>query len=157
MSYPKFFRKVVKGGVFGVYINSRGNEDEFALKGDPNIVDKEDITLEITDEESEKYFQRQNKGMLVKGYLVEVTDGEIELDETNSVSDGFLKDLLKEPNNKVKKRALEFTSSIPVNRLLVFAEEQDKPIKLIEFIRNRLGELRKEEFGIESLDTVVRN
>jgi len=140
--YPRIFKKAIKGSVGGVFINSRGALDEFLLKGDPQTKDIEQISIEIHDAEAEKYFIKHNKPAIVNGYLVEITEGyEMTLDETNAVSDGYLKDLLKQPFMKMRKRVGEFTSPVPVDRLLAFALEDNKPFKTIEFLKETSNKL----------------
>ncbi len=137
--YPRVFKKAIKGSVGGRFINTRGEYDEFLLSGDPAIAEIEKITVEIHDAEAEKYFLKQNKTAIVNGYLVEISEGyEMILDETNAVSDGYLKDLLKQPFMKMKKRVEEFTSPVPVGRLLTFARAENKPVKTIEFLDGAL-------------------
>ena len=138
--YPRIFKKAIKGAVGGTFINSRREVEEFLLKGDPNTKDIEQITVEIYDGEAEKYFIKHNKNAVVNGYLVEITEGyEMTLDEINAVSDGYLKDLLKQPFMKMKKRVEEFTSPVPVDRLIAFALEADKPFKTVEFLKASLN------------------
>lgn len=140
--YPKIFKKAIKGSVGGRFINSRGDLDEFLLKGDPQTKDIEQISVEIHDAEAEKYFIKNNKPAIVNGYLIEITEGyEMTLDETNAVSDGYLRDLLKQPFMKMKKRVEEFTSLVPVDRLLAFALGENKPIKTIEFLKASISKL----------------
>lgn len=141
--YPRIFKKAIKGSVGGMFINSRGEVEEFLLKGDPQTKNIEQITVEVPDAEAEKYFIKHNKPAIVNGYLVEITDGyEMTLDEVNAVSDGVLKDLLRTPYAKMKKRVDEFTSPVPVDRLLTFALEANKPFKTIEFLRASLDKFK---------------
>lgn len=134
--YPRIFKKAIKGSVGGVFINVRGMVEEFLLKGDPQTKDIEQVSLEIHDAEAEKYFIKHNKPAIVNGYLIEITEGyEMVLDEVNAVSDGYLKDLLKQPFMKMKKRVEKFTSSVPIDRLLIFALEDNKPFKTVEFLK----------------------
>ncbi len=138
--YPKVFKKQIRGRVGGRYINSRGFEDEFLLVGDPDTADIEKITVEVTDVESEKYFIKNNKVAIVQGYLVEITEGyEMTLDVINAVSDGDLKEILKQPFGKMKKRVLEFTSPVPIDRLLTFARAENKPVKTVQFLEEALS------------------
>jgi len=141
-TYPRVFKKAVKCAVGGKILTKRGDayiEEEFLLKGDPVSSPIEKITVEIADEETEKFFLKHNKNAIVNGYLLEITEGyEMELDEVNAVTDGFLKDLLKEPYAKMKSRVDKFTSPVPVSRILKFAIEADKPYKTIEFLKNTL-------------------
>ena len=149
--YPRVFKKAIKGSVGGRFINSRGELDEFLLKGDPQTMDIEQISVEVHDAEAEKYFIKHNKSAIVNGYLVEITDGyEMTLDEVNAVGDGFLKDLLRQPYMKMKKRVEEFTSPVPVDRLLAFALEENKPFKTIEFLKASLSKF-SERGGIPNV------
>ncbi len=154
--YPRVFKKAIKGSVGGRYINSRGEYEEFLLQGDPNTPDVEKVTLEIYNQEAEKYFIKNNKAAIVKGYLVEITEGyEMTLDEINAVSDGFLKDLLKQPYMKMKKRVEAFTSPVPVERLLAIAKAENKPIKTVEFLQATLIKFNDKPLpNIAQLDNV---
>jgi hypothetical protein len=140
--YPKYYRKAIKGSVGGRILDKKGNEAEFLLKGDPydENTDLDNLTVEIIDADSEKYFRKANKPAIVNGYLIQVSDYELTLDEVNAVSDGYLKDLLKESFTKMKKRVEEFTSPVPVNRLLVFAKADNKPVKTISYLEEKLKE-----------------
>jgi len=141
--FPKIYRKAIKGAVGGRMLTDRGKEEEFLLVGDPAKADPTRITVEVPNAECEKFFIRNNKPALVNGYLIEITDGgEVSFDETNAVSDGYLKDLLKLPYTKMKKRVEEFTSPVPVNRLLTFALEDNKPFKTVEFLKVSLAKLQ---------------
>jgi hypothetical protein len=143
--YPRIFKKAVKCTVGGKILTKRGStyvEDEFLLKGDPAAAPIEKITIELPDAETEKYFIKHNKEAIGRGYLIEITEGyELKLDEVNAVSDGFLKDLLKEPYAKLKSRVEQFTSPVPVNRLLEFALADNKPYKTIEYLKAALARL----------------
>jgi hypothetical protein len=140
VKYPRIFKKAIKGAVGGVLLNNRGNEEEFILKGDPATTDLDKITVEIPSEEAYKYFVKNNKSTVVNGFLIEITEGyELSLDEINAVTDGFLKDLLKQSFPAMKKRVEAFTSSVPVARLLHFAEDANKPYKTVEFLKEALA------------------
>ena len=142
--YPRIFKKAIKGAVGGTFINTRGDVAEFLLKGDPNTKDIEQIVVEVPDEVAEKYFIKNNKTAILNGYLVEISEGyEMSLDEVNAVSDGMLKDLLKQPYMRMKKRVEEFTSPVPVDRLLAFALEANKPFKTIEFLKASLNKFNE--------------
>ena len=143
-TYPRIFKKAIKGTVGGTFINARGNVEEFLLIGDPNTKNIEQIVVEVHDEEAEKFFIKNNKPAIVNGYLVEITEGyEMTLDEVNAVSDGYLKDLLKQPFMKMKKRVGEFTSPVPVDRLVTFALSENKPFKTVEFLKASLNKFNE--------------
>lgn len=141
--FPKFWKKAIKGCVGGRVLNKRGDEDEFLLKGDPNDpkADTDSMVVEIFDEEAEKYFKRTNKATIVNGYLIEIGEHTMELDEINAVSDGFLRDLLKKPLSKMRPRVDKFTSPVPVSRLLELAQSENKPIKTIDYLKEVITKL----------------
>jgi hypothetical protein len=153
-TFPKFWKKAIKGNVGGRTLNKKGGETEFVLKGDPSdpSADKDNLTVEIFDADAEKYFKRYNKSAIRNGYIIAIGDHVIELDESNAVGDGYLKDLLKQPFTKMKKRVDEFTSSIPVHRLLEFAETDNKPIKTVNYLRDVIKKL--EGSGTKIPDTI---
>ena len=141
--YPKFWRKAIKGSVGGRMLNKKGDPEEFLLKGDPSdpSSNADDMTVEILDVDAEKYFKKRNKAAIVQGYLVEISDHTISLDETNAVSDGYLKDLLKKPLSRMKTRVSKFTSPVPVIRLLELAQQENKPIRTIEYLKGVITQL----------------
>lgn len=141
--YPKYFRKAIRGTVAGRVLNKKGDKEEFILIGNPqDEANQEDITVKIFDADAEEYFKKANKNSIIKGYLIEIGDYEMTLDEVNSVSDGFLKDLLKQHTATMKKRVNEFTSPIPVHRILEMAKEENKPVKTVQFLENVLSTLQ---------------
>lgn len=154
--YPKFWKKAIKGSVGGRVLNKKGDEIEFLLKGDPNDPEN-DAAVEIFDEDGEKHFKRANKSAIKNGYLLEISDNPVLLDSTNAVSDGYLKDLLKQPFFKMKKEVANFTSQVPVARLLEIAMEENRPVKTIEFLQETLDGLQKstEPMGGASIDNVT--
>jgi len=141
--YPKFWKKAIKGSVGGRMINNRGEYEEFLLKGDPSDpkADVDAMIVEVFDEESEKYFKKTNKATVVNGYLVEIGEHNIFLDEINAVTDGYLRDLLKKPLSKMKPRVEKFTSPVPVSRLLEFAQEENKPVRTVEYLKSVIANL----------------
>lgn len=154
MSYPKFWKKAIRGAVGGRMINKRGDEDEFLLKGDPTNpdADVDAMVVEIFDEDAEKYFKKTNKSTIVNGYLIEIGDHSISLDEINAVSDGYLKDLLKRPPSKMRPRVDKFTSPIPVQRLLELAEAENKPVKTIEYLKDTISKLESPQTSFKKAD-----
>jgi hypothetical protein len=144
MEYPKVYKKAIKGVVGGRILIKRGDayvEEEFLLVGDPATTDIDKITLEVTDEVSEKHFVRNNKATLTNGYLIETSNPGLAVDMTNAVSDGYLHDLLKEPFTQLKVKLNQFTSPVPVQRLLTIANTENKPIKTIELIKQTIVRL----------------
>ena len=153
--FPKYFRKAIKGSVGGRVLNKKGDETEFLLKGDPTDekTDLDNLTLEILDEDALKHFKRTNKPAIINGYLIQVDSYEMHVDEINAVSDGYLKDLLKESPTKMKKRVEEFTSPVPVNRLLGLAKAANKPVKTVKYLEDRLKDF---DTSIKLPDRIIR-
>lgn len=142
-TYPKFWRKAIKGSVGGRVLNKKGDIEDFLLKGDPTDADADvdALTLEILDEDAEKYFRKNNKSAIVQGYLIKISEHVLTLDETNAVSDGYLKELLKKPLSKMRVRVDNFTSPVPVYRLLEFAQDENKQVNTIEYLRSVIMKL----------------
>jgi hypothetical protein len=152
-NYPKYWKKAIRGSVGGRLLNKKGDPEEFLLKGDPNNPES-DVTVELLDEDAEKFFKKSNKTAIVQGYLIEIAEDTLSLDETNAVSDGYLKDLLKEPFKKVKARVDKFTSAVPVIRLLEFAEQENKPINTIDYLRGVIKKLEETAKPVNKIDSV---
>jgi len=139
--FPKTYKKAIKGTVGGRYINSRDELSEFLLRGDPTDPKNfDDVVVEVTTAEADKYFKKENKSALLHGYIIEVSEGvELNLDKSNAVTDGELKDILKQPFTKMKNRVSLFTSSVPVERLLDLSKKENAPIKTVEYISSVLA------------------
>lgn len=154
MEYPKFWRKAIKGSVGGRILNKRGDPEEFLLKGDPSSpnADVDAMVIELANEDAEKYFKKSNKSAIVQGYLIEVSEHTLSLDETNAVSDGYLRDLLKKPLSKMSPRVDKFTSPIPVIRLLEVAQQENKPIKTIEYLKSVISKLEGTPISVTKAD-----
>lgn len=153
-NYPKFWKKAIKGSVGGRMLNKRGDQEEFLLKGDPtdSDADVDSMVVELFDDEGEKYFKKRNKSAVVLGYLIEIGEHTLELDEINAVTDGYLKDLLKKPLSRMRTGVDRFTSPIPVNRLLGFAKEENKPIRTIEYLKSTLEKLETPSTNVKRAD-----
>lgn len=151
-NYPKYYRKAIKGVVGGRMLGRKGEEFEFLLPaGDPKTMDEDSITITINSKEEEDYLKKYNKPTIVKGILIEVSEYEMKLDSINAVSDGELKDILKLPFRQMQKKVLEFTSQVPVSRLLELAKSENKQIKTIQFIEQSLTELMDKPANITSI------
>jgi hypothetical protein len=140
--YPKFFKKAIKGKVGGVLLNSRNEKEEFLLYGDPNS-GADSTMIEIPNKEAEKFFLKYNSKTVENGYLIAISDYSINVDTTNSISDGDLLDILKMSPLKLKTKLKDFTSIVPIKRILTFAKAGNKPVKTIGIIEERLKELDK--------------
>jgi len=137
------YKKAIKGKVSGVTIDRRGETVEFLLVGNPSNPndDVDEMVVELFSQEDEKWFKRRNKAALSEGYLIKI-EGEIpDIDTVNAVSDGELKDLLRGSYKTMEKKVNEFTSSIPIRRLLEFAVEANKPVKTIQFLTEKISAL----------------
>jgi hypothetical protein len=138
--YPKFFKKAIKGKVGGRFLNKKGDIEDFLLQGDPSST-IDTIFIEIYDEEAEKFFIKHNGKTITNGYLIAVSDYSLSIDSTNSASDNSLIDILRLSVPKLKIKLSEFTSRVPVQRILDLAKSSNKPVKTITLIESRLKEL----------------
>jgi hypothetical protein len=140
----KTYKKAIRGKVAGRTINRKGDDAEFILVGDPrNPEDDPDLmVIEVYTEDDDVLFRRYNKVAIDRGYLIEEAH-DFSYDSVNSVSDGQLKDMLKESKNLVslRKKVEKFTSDVPVRRLLEFAMEEDRTVKTIEYLKDKIIEL----------------
>jgi hypothetical protein len=145
MAYPKFYKKAIRGNVSGRWLNPRGNEDEYLLKGDPSNP-KDDIELqriEILNAEAEKYFVRYNKEALIRGYLIPEGEPFEDASSVNAISDAEILEILKLTTPKLKARMELLTSPIPIQRLLDAAKDNNKPYKVVETIQKKLDEIKE--------------
>lgn len=122
-----------------------GNFQIVHLKGDPNSADRDDVTVTLWTDMEHEYFRRANKVLLQRGYLAPYTQETIKQISVNEVTDEELLDALNKKFFAVAALLNKFTSPLPVQRLLKLAEDNNKPVRTIEVIKERLSELQKGE------------
>jgi hypothetical protein len=142
--YIKTIRAKVGVVVFNYY--TMKPEDRI-LKGDTldPKANKEEMTVKIYDEKSHSYFLKINKHLIEEGILVPYTDelGKVHL--LNAITDEEIDDILEQPYFTLMNRIKEFTSTIPVERILRRAIELNKGVKTIDNIKQRLAEMQEKE------------
>jgi hypothetical protein len=117
---------------------------EVVLKGDPSEVSPDDITFKVWTVAEDVYFQRNNKINLEEGYLVPVSVGAIpQVDTTNQISDAEIESILSQPYFALKNKLAEFTSSVPVRRFLLKAEQMNRPVGTVRHIQSVLSEMEQ--------------
>lgn len=122
-----------------------GRPTDIILKGDPADpeVDEEDIIIELWTDFEHEYFRRANKLQLDRGYIAPFTKEIKEEISVNEITDEELRDVLGKPYFAWKNQLDEFTSPIPVKRMLKIAEEMNRPIKTINTIKERLSNMQR--------------
>lgn len=95
-------------------------------------------------EEDLRDFKVANKYGLKQGLVIQVDEDNLDWDLNNALTDEQANELLK--NYPKLKSTLQVIDSAPiVQKLLQFAEEQDKPKKTVSLIRARLDEVSEVE------------
>lgn len=89
-------------------------------------------------------FKRANRKSIADGMIIETKEPNWDAASPNSLEDEKATELVK--NIFALKKALaEFTSEVPVRKLLEAAEEQKRPSATIKAIKNRLVEITGDE------------
>ena len=100
------------------------------------------MTVEVFDAKAEKFFLRYNKAAIELGYIVPTEKYTQDVGTINIITDVEINEILTFPFGKFKKRLEEFTSPIPVHRLLDAAKEANKPYNTIKFIEQQAEKLK---------------
>jgi len=139
------YKKDIVGQVSVKYFDSlEGTFKERMLVGLPNDNKNENNFIELWSEAELIYFKRENKFHLENGYLVEFDvprDRGIE-QTVNNLSATELRDLVNAPFLKLKKTVEQMTSEAAVMRTLAMADEEERPAKTMEFLKERLSKIQ---------------
>lgn len=124
-----------------------GKPTDLVLKGDPANpeTDKEDIIIKCWTDYENEYFRRVNKDLLERGLIAPYTEKVKKEISVNEITEEELRDLLQQPYFAWKTKLDEFTSPIPVKRMLRIAEELNRPIKTINTIKEKLSGLQQSD------------
>jgi len=151
----KVYKKAVRGKVAVNFINPYGKEETKILYGDParpDIYDEERMIVELSqDERALKHFMKKNKTLIEGGYLVELSDYELHVDDTNIISDEAIDTLLNKPLTNIKKTVNKFTSSVTVQRIIERAIKNNKSIKLVTYLKERRDSLSGKPIDIPKI------
>lgn len=136
-----------KLGIF-IFNPVTNKPEERLLAGDPEDpnVDIEDITAKIWTESAHLYFKNVNKRAIEEGKLVPYeSDAVRQTRMTNAITDEEIEQILNEPFFTLMNRLNDFTSAVPVERILRKAKELNRPHKTIERVYEKLQELQEAE------------
>lgn len=132
---PLFFYKNNVGYTVGVRFHMRDVIGKALTANDPYVVIKE---ADLRD------FKRANKKALYSGLIVETKEPDWDDATPNSLEDEQAAEIVKNVF-ALKKALAEFSSPVPVRKLLEEAEIQNRPKATIALITKRLGELVPED------------
>lgn len=120
---------------------------EKILQGLPNDNSNDGNFIELWSEEELIYFTRMNRLHLEQGYLVEFTvprSTKIK-QSVNNLSEQELRDLVSAPFLKLQKTVDKMTSEAALQRIVRVAEEEDRPVKTMEFLKEKLSKIQMGE------------
>lgn len=128
--------------------------EERVLEGDPrdSTKNRDDMTVKIYDEASHIFFKNLNRRSLMKGKIVPYKTEGINIDMTNAISDEQIDEILSQPFFTLMNRMNEFTSVVPVQRILIRAKELNKSFKTIQRIEAKLSEMQADQGLVNNED-----
>lgn len=118
---------------------------EVILMGDPKD-EPEDSILDLWTPVEVVYFERNNKQILKEGLIVEYNKSIKTEPSVNLLSDEEIDTILNDRFFTLKNTLDKLTSPAPVHRILMRAEQLDKPTKTVKAIQARLSELQAGEY-----------
>lgn len=142
------YAKAIVGKLGVILFNPlTGTTEERILKGDPRdpSTNIDDITVKFWTNQALMFFKNMNRRSIEKGYLVPYNPDEVDSEfvSVNAVTDEEIRDILSQPYFTLDNKLKEFTSPVPVERILRIAEEMNRPIGTINRIKERLVELQQ--------------
>jgi len=150
------FKKNILGKVEVSVVNPfNGIPEPVILYGNP-AKNSEGCFVEVWSQMEEAYFERQNKSLFKKGYLVKLAEkekpqpkGEVEKSYEKYTKE-VIEELVTAPYMKFKKELNEIDSEPILYRVLSIAEELERPEKTMVHIRQRLAEVQQKDIQPET-------
>jgi len=139
--------KTERGRLAVQYIDPfSGREETLMLKGDVTDPDADltDAMIPLYTKYDIKFFEKKNRKLIETGKLAPHTPELMELQRINAISEDELQEVMEAPFFTMRSRLNQFTSPAPVERALRMAQELNRPVKTIEFIKACLAELQGE-------------
>ncbi len=115
-------------------------QEDIILSGDPEKND-EKCFYKAWSQSEEKYLRRNNAWHFEKGTIIPYTKDEEQRDLVNQISDEEIESILRQPHFALKNAIDKFTSTVPVMRFLLAAERLNRPMRTIEYIKERLSRM----------------
>lgn len=148
----KRYIKTILGKVYVTTLNPfDGKPQPIELYGEPKPRNSRAI-ISIWSTKEDMFFMEMNKEHFKAGNLRELEKQEVQKEapkSVNEISDVEIEEILNKPFLALKNKLNKFTSSAPVYRFLMKAEDMEKSEKITGAIKARLSEL---EVGIPTLD-----
>ena len=143
--------KTIRGRVAVNRISPMSGEEEvLILNGDIDDPDADlsEAIVPLYTHHDLKYFEQANKRAIEDGRVALHDSDRDELNRINAITDDAIKELVSGKFFTLKGKLQEFTSPIPVGRILRIAKEENRPVKTIETIEARLAELQTQEYEV---------
>ena len=136
-----------------------GKPEERILKGDPNDqkADKDEMIVKIYDEPSHLYFKNINKKVIEEGLVAPYKEALKQVNMINAITTEEIDDILSQPFFTLKNRIEKFTSSTPMQRILVRALELNKPVGTITYIEQKISEMQTSPTDTKALEDYYKN
>ena len=140
----KRYIKTILGKVYVTTLNPfDGRPQAIELYGNPRPKNPRAI-VEIWTSKEDVFFQKMNAAHFKAGNLRPLEKKEVTKDEgksPNEISDAEIEEILNKPFLALKNKLNKFTTSAPVYRFLLKAEDMEKSEKIANAIKARLAEL----------------
>ena len=140
------YRKATMGRVLVKYLDPiRLIPLEKVLNGsaEDGKSDEDSYTISVWSEAEERYFQSANKTHFKNGTLIPHTAVVQGSYTVNQISDESIEEILTKPFFTLQAKLKEFTSPIPVRRMLAAAEKLNRPVRTIEYLKETLAQMEQ--------------
>ena len=140
----KIYKKTIMARVLVRYLDPiRLIPAEVVLNGDPETGDVEDLVIKVWSAAEDIYLRRNNKIHLQDGTLIEFSGVEEDIPTVNQIDDAEIESILLQPFFALKNKLDEFTSSVPIRRFLLKAEQLNRPVRTVEYIKEALSAMEQ--------------
>jgi hypothetical protein len=123
-----------------------GTRKEIIVEGNPQT-ERERCIHNCWSPFETAYFERENQYLILNGAVIRYGEGIETPVSPNMISDEDLQAALTKKFFAVQALLNQFTSPVPVQRMLLLAEEMNKPVGTINAIKERLAALQAEEYS----------
>jgi hypothetical protein len=140
----KTYKKVIPSWVAVTVLNVFNDRPErITLKGDPAVNDI-DCYVPLWSDKEYLFFKRQNRNHIADGRLIESTYPKEEdiPQSVNNLTEKETIELVNGPFMTLKRRIEKMDSEAAVYRVVQIAEQQERPEKTMNFLRESLSRLQ---------------
>ena len=138
--YARYIKTIIGSLAVNILDPVRILPTTVVLVGDPAKCDPESIVVDVWTPAEDRYLKAHNRDHFESGRLVPY-DPSNTADKVmvNQITDAEIEALILDSVGRLKRKLSEFTSDVPIRRILAKAEAMNRPVRTINLIKQELA------------------